>query len=777
MVRTFIAIILNIYNTGSVENIVRALLKRAGGDNSIGSTDLLTDFLFNKYKPKKNEIEQFIHLTSTLICSTTKKRVVIVIDDLHHISLPAIEVLELILKIFKQNVSFIISYRENEINHVIREKLFRLSTEIIKLGPLLEKDLIACLNIIARLPENIIKDLITLSQGNPYCLIESLRLLEKTDKITFDTDGYIIEAYPGACIDFEWPNQYLNDLKKYAHQLSIKRYQLILNQNEESRSLIEKLAMYLAAAGQSLPLSLMKAAFGSHILPLLDELIDEQLLNVRTGDFVQELSIYLIHDRMAESLTIEGSKKRLFWAEINSQLAHAFVNFLDPLLIPQFYLKIAEHYHIAGNVDQELEFLIKHFWRAVDLQYNSEIVSIGLRYISLIESRQNRDYSLMSSMLLRMGISEHMQRNFEEMEKCFKKCEIVSPININNQIILKVYRCTANMISQPYDSDYSYSELQVAIKHLESIFNKNDQEIEALIHAYNQSFLHYKKRADYETALNINQIAIDISKKTGKLGMLLWEEINRGTLILFQDEKYRNRLEFNAMPAIWQKTLDYWNEILFKAEDLKIIEHLVETNCAVGFMKMYLGFHNNNVQYCEESLLHLRRARYFAEKYDHPYWLCKLHNHFGIYYSLSNELEKAVDELKKGIVVAKKLNNYFTIWMLYQNLSNIAKSMNMLLPLIDYWKDGFRYAMNNYFKNESSAILNYNFRIFIRGFLLHANEFQELTYLSKEYMVLFDLIAQDCGFQKFREYLDHKKSIPLEKKDMYVFGRSYYNTH
>jgi len=783
LLKKFAVCLLGISQSTINHKLAKHLLKYQFRDIIKDSNEKFINFILGEYGTTKETLNRFTGILKSYINRYLNQKIVIKIDDLHHMSASVSEMLILILQTFLENISFIIGYRENEIQCSIRSKLLNISSPPVKLHEMPDTETIKILNSVTSFSNDVKLHLTTLSGGNLYCLIEILRLLKESGNVRFNADGKLEETHKDSYNQFELIDRNLqNDIVKYARNVALRRYKLFIKNKDSEKNLIEQIVMFLATMSESVPISFLQSVFGYDILSLLDDLIDEQILTFR-GQFTNELGIFLIHDRMSEALSEFGASRKIFWANLNRQVAESLEKYLDRTHVHEYFKKISEHFGIAGNISNEFNYLEKHFDLCVKYQQNSEVIVSGKKCLKLIDSLREIKGPLAysdekSKILLRMGISFHNQRTWNEMENLFQQYELTTRLNLASKHILKVYRLTAAIRAEPYETVDKFLEIEKSISILECIENPSEDVQIALVHALNRSFNFLKMfHGDYKRALELNKKSIKLCRKYNFNDRYIMELIDRGTLILFTDEEYRNTLNFSKMPRYWHDALEHWNKVLEKAEEEKIIETLIETNCAVGFMKMYLGAHEMNHDYFEDSFTHFMQAQELAQKFSHPFWQNKLHNHIGIHHALNQKFEDSKSEFEKGLILAKKIKNKYTTWMIYQNLANISMHNNRIEYAIKYWKSGFETAIDGYFKYEELAVKNYNFRLFLRGFFLHQKSCTALIGLTSEFCRLFKLIQKDLGLENFKKFIQSHNLGELESKDMYVYQKSYYNTH
>jgi hypothetical protein len=468
---------------------------------------------------------------------------------------------------------------------------------------------------------------------------------------------------------------------------------------------------------------------------------------------------------------------------VNLRLADALVSHLPAALQSDYFGKIADHYDVGGNVPRTVEFLSLRFDQCVNMEYHDEVQELGGRCLELIDRLDASTPHLTidprrAGILLQMGISQSVQRRFELMEQSFNACLRTGRVRRGRALLVEAIRTATYFLTQPQESEDTVRHLYRLLERLDDADSSDPEVIDAKLHTLNTIFTFQKQhRADYEEALRVNAMAIDLCQQYGRASTLIWERINRGTMILFRDEACRDRLDFNAASKCWRDALEYWTDVLNEAENSRGAEHVIETNCAVGFMKMYLGFRNGDELLKNEAYDHFVWARELGQKFGHPYWLMKQHNHFGIHAALRGELGTAEEELRKGLVVADRLKNTFTPWMMRQNLANIEFIRHDEAEVYQHWSAGLKIALTRYFVSNQAALRNYQFRQFLRGLFLHAGFQRELVDIIGEYEGLDRAIAEDESISSFKARSLAKEPFKAIREDLYFSEGCYFNTH
>lgn len=741
--------------------------------------DLLVDSLIGKVTLSRGHAERVVEALADAMQFSDNSPTILVLDDFHRITPSVMQICELLLRVFREFCVFIIGYRDNEISEHVRNRLLALSTDVVQLAELNSDAMYKILDSTVALPDKARSSLIDLSAGNPYCLAECLRLLLESKSIQFRSDGLLEETSEEAYHEFKWPKDQSQTHENYTQAVALRRYRRFIdNQKPEDTEQIGDVIAFVAAADITIPISVIEGAFGN-VIDLVDELIDEQICSIRT-DFANEPGVALIHDQMGEALRQYMSHRALYWSSINQRVADVLVLHLDHSLLAENYERIAGHYALGGNQQKELEYLTKYFHRCADMEQYLDAADAGQRCLKLLNDLPEcaaTDISKTARIHFDLGLTYYRQRRFDEMESELDRVAALSPTKAGLPIILKLYRTVGKLKRNPREAEHFFTILEETVNALEELDSDDADIRDALLEGLSQYALFQKKfRADYTSARQAIHKSLRICQRNYLKKALLRDLINEGTMILFADEQHRDRLAFEAMPAIWSETLDHWLGVLEQAEEERFMEPVIETNCAVGFMKMLLGFHRQDTNLSEEAFLHFKRARLLADRYGHDYWRCKLHNHFGVYAVLGGDLDKAEIELQRGILLAENIKNHYTIWFLYQNLANLAAQRDQYTAADKYWRTAFKFALDHYFENHEVAIRSYNFRQLIRGFIMYETHNPRST-ITTPHESWSRLIANDDWLKLFRTCCREKEPGFIETRDLYAFSGSYYNVH
>lgn len=742
-------------------------------------------FIAGDHQPTKDELDRFIGYIQHLFPEYWIGKLIIVVDDAQQLSPTSTRVLTTVMKVLRDFTHFIVCYRDNEISQATRNLLLNFSETIIQLKPLENQDSYKAISECTAFSDRQIQLLTKRTYGNPFCIVESIRLLLESGYVSFDKDGVIVAKEENSALFADYKDLTLNNAEQYARWVAHRRYRRLLEKNPEKRILVRDIATLIAANGQPLPLSLIENTIKGNCVKILDELYDDQLIVICRNYFHHEHGIYLVHDRMMEAILESEKRKKISWVKTNARLAKALSESPIYSKNPDYAEKIATHFLLGGNIIKSIEFRLKYLKQCSRLKYHDEIIIIGRKCLEQIASIEKSDSSTKlfysddkAELLLQIGLSQYSQRRFNEMAEAFRECKKSGRVARGRRFLIDVVETSSRLVTHPQESVNIACLLEVQLKDLESESSNDNHAIDAKLHALNKLFTYYKQHlADYDKSLQINARAISICEKHGRKSMLIWELINRGTMILFKDEKHRSALEFPKATSFWYEALDHWTEVLIKAEESREAEHIIETNAAVGFMKMFLGFKKRNEGLVGESKDHLKWAKDLSEKYGHPYWTMKLYNHLGIYAALNTEFDCAEEEFKKGLIVAQKIGNYFTSWIIQQNLANIEYLRNNEEEMIFYWAEGLKLAMKHYFDSAESSLKNYQFRQFIRGIVIHSVKYPRLWHLFEGYSKLVARIESESWIKKFSNYIKSDSGIANLQSDIYCFDKCYYNTH
>lgn len=590
-------------------------------------------------------------------------------------------------------------------------------------------------------------------------------------------NGNYKEVFKKIAPEFEFP-------------IVIQRYDSFLEENESYRDIIQKMMLFLSASLIPIPIRILQSFYGEKVFAFVEKLCNRKVLSQEKFADSEQVGIQLNDQSILERLKSDHKDE---WPEMNKKVADSLVANIDQNILSKYYKQLAQSYRFGNDSVSEYKFLFQHFKESVIMQNNIEVIESGNRCLELIDELSTKSPLVYvqdkSEIFLKIGITYNMLREFDKMEKVFvkyKETAIFDNIEIKKHI-LKIYRTSAKINSKPQIVTKEFPGIKSSLDFLKVYLNKDSAEnncsqekieiVRAVLHGLNHCHLYFKKfHGNYEEASSYIEEAITLSSKYELKNDLLWSIKNRGTLMLYQDENYRNRLDFSSILKIWEDTLNYWSPIHKEAQREKTIEHMIEMFCAVGFIKMFMGFKSRNNDFCEDSEIFFRQADKLAGDFNHPFWLCKINNHRGIHETLSGDINEAQRFFQKGIEMCEKISNNYTIWMLYQNIANIAFLNENEEELEINWKNAFKLAIDGYFMDTAIAIKNYNFRLLLRGFILHSIKYPELGSILNKYPDLTDLIEKDSGLTAFHQYC----SCPPQEKsiaDIYAFDGCYYNTH
>lgn len=761
------------------------------------------DFLMLENTDTIDSSNRFVDYLKKIVRSTKTTKSIFIVDDLHSVSFPCFNLLLLIINELEGDCFFILSYRINEIKKQLREQILNRTSELIFLNSIEQSHLAHALTEIAILDAPTVNDLVERSLGNPFCLVESLRLLEEKKILEFNSNGYLKEINKGAVIGYNWPeDSNVSKIKKsqehtrnkfitqYAHELAIRRFQSILDhaETEFEKRTIDKIVHSIAAFGSPLPLSFFEKEYSEEVFKTLEILVSKKFLIVNNGEFVDEHGIYFIHDRMTEAIRRFGQQKVIKWSRINKDVADAAVKLFSKQIIELFFEQLANMYEIGGNLLEHVRYLILLFYKYKSLDYVKELVLIGERILCSLKKIDERkidtdianklDYKK-GTVLLNMGIALYAMRNFEQMESCFQQYLTEFPVSRIRNHIVNTYRLTADTWRQTTDYDNIYKSFVKSILFFDTIDAPSKEIIEAQLNAMIQCFLYYKnQKADYESGESYLNDAESLCNKHKMEKELTWIQNHRGTLLLFKTEKMRNQLEYCCLPKLLQLTLNHWSKVLNRAETFRFTEYIIELNSTVGFLKMLMGNFLKDKELMNESEQHLLRSRELSHKHDYFYWLSKLHNHFGILNALKGEFNISENEFNMGLILAKENNNKHTPWMMRQGLAYISEiNGETENNILKHWEKAFKDAMGDYFQSPTAALRHYNFRQFYRGYLVHAVKYDEVAQVITMYPDLNKLVLEDEGFNLFKKVLIENGYDHFINKDIYTTQFGYFNTH
>lgn len=737
-------------------------------------------FLMGEDTLDPHRLKHFISQLGELITSDRTVNHVFVVDDVHALSPSTMEYLELVIRELSNKVSFVLSYRVSEIRNQTRQTLLELSTDVIFLDKLREGLLSEGLRRVADVAPPDEAFLEHRASGVPFHFVESIRLLEEVDWYRFNDAGRLFSPKAESCCRFPWPAATgVDDM----HAIAIQRFEAVLKNNPGKELLIERLVALAAAMGRPLRLSLVENWFGEEVVPILDELVRRRLLRLEQESFVDEQGIDFIHDRVAEAIRARYEDQAVLWARTNRDLADCLVRFSPPNSLTDDSRKISECYGIAGDKRSQLKYLLVYFEHCVQLDHFSEVIQQGHVLIALMDEVSKITGDLVGHpqrayVLLRMGITAHWQRKPVNMNDYFDRsldCAVVSHRQLST---IRVFRTTSAMLCNPTSTEQLMADLDEQLDRLRTVRRHTPESLEAFLQALKYSHLFHKLfRGDYAEAEAFLTEAIEVCRKHGHQRLLLWNQLNQGTMKLFQDETARNRLDFAGVRRAWEEALDHWSAVLEAAEESRIVEHIIEGNSTTGFTKMFLGFHDRDELLIDAAMAHFRRSYRFAKLFEHKYWECKLLNHFGVHAALRRDFGEAMTNLEKGLVLAHDQKNYFTAFVIRQNMANVEFETNGPREAAAQWRLGLTIALDSYFPGLTQALANYQFRIFLRGLLIHSLRYPEADAAIKTGTLLRKAILDDEGLLRFISLCQRKASNWLDDYDCRAFNGCYYATH